>query len=50
MKVVLYFCCIEYFVELLEFMEFYSGGGVDDESYDLEMMLFLNEGDIIKLG
>lgn len=40
----------EHFVELLEFTELHSGGGVDDESYDLEMMSFLNEGDIIKPG
>ena len=40
----------EHFVELLEFTELHGGRGDDDESYDLEMMSFLNEEDILKPG
>lgn len=40
----------EHLVELLEFTELQGGRGDDDESYDLEMMSFLNEEDILKPG
>lgn len=41
----------EHFVELLEFTELHGGHGPDgDESYDLEMLSFLNEDDILKPG
>lgn len=40
----------EHLVELLEFTELHGGRGDDDESYDLEMMSFLNEEDILKPG
>ena len=40
----------EHLIELLEFTELQSGRGDDDESYDLEMMSFLNEEDILKPG
>lgn len=42
---------MEYLVEFLEFIEFYGVcDGEDGESYDLEMMFFLNEEDILKFG
>ena len=40
----------EHLIELLEFTELQGGRGDDDESYDLEMMSFLNEEDILKPG
>ena len=40
----------EHLVELLEFTELHGGRGDDDESYDLEMMSFLNEEDILRPG
>lgn len=41
----------EHFVELLEFTELHGGHGPDgEESYDLEMLSFLNEDDILKPG
>ena len=40
----------EHFVELLEFTELHGAQGDEDESYDLEMMSFLNEEDILKPG
>ena len=40
----------EHLIELLEFTELQGGRGEDDESYDLEMMSFLNEEDILKPG
>jgi len=40
----------EHLIELLEFTELQGGRGVDDDSYDLEMMSFLNEEDILKPG
>ena len=40
----------EHLVELLEFTELQGGRGDDDESYDIEMMSFLNEEDILKPG
>lgn len=40
----------EHLVELLEFTELQGGRGDDDESYDLEMMSFLNDEDILKPG
>lgn len=38
----------QHLVELLEFTELHGGQGEDDETYDLEMMSFLNEEDIVK--
>ena len=40
----------EHLVELLEFTELQGGRGDGDDSYDLEMMSFLNEEDILKPG
>ena len=40
----------ELLIELLEFTELQGGRGDDDESYDLEMMSFLNEEDVLKPG
>ena len=40
----------EHLVELLEFTELHGGHGDGGESYDLEMMSFLNEDDILKPG
>ena len=41
----------QHLVELLEFTELHGGHGPDgDESYDLEMLSFLNEDDILKPG
>ena len=40
----------EHLVELLEFTELHGARGDEDESYDLEMMSFLNEEDILKPG
>ena len=41
----------QHLVELLEFTELHGGQGPDgEESYDLEMLSFLNEDDILKPG
>ena len=40
----------EHLVELLEFTELHGGRGDEDESYDLEMMSFLNEDDVLRPG
>ena len=40
----------EHLIELFEFTELQGGRGDHDESYDLEMMSFLNEDDILKPG
>ena len=40
----------EHLVELLEFTELHGARGDEDESYDLEMMSFFNEEDILKPG
>ena len=49
-KAVTHSRCTEHLIELLEFTELQGGRGDDDESYDLEMMSFLNEDDILKPG
>lgn len=40
----------EHLVELLEFTELHGARGDEDESYDLEMMSFLNEDDVLRPG
>ena len=49
-KAVTHSRCTEHLVELLEFTELHSARDNDDESYDLEMMSFLNEDDVLRPG